>query len=145
MSANISQYDVATFRLYVGIATVGSFVGHYRSQGLTLRQLSSWGKCDQTWSPPDGVTCDSLFQGAGRELPQTLSLTVLVCMELFKALSAVSVDSSLLSVGPNQNPWLMIGVAVPFLLHIAVVYSSKLGLPGLAKSFGLVRELVNVR
>ncbi|EED93720.1 calcium transporting ATPase [Thalassiosira pseudonana CCMP1335] len=124
--------------LYVGIATVGSFVGHYRSQGLTLRQLSSWGKCDQTWSPPDGVTCDSLFQGAGRELPQTLSLTVLVCMELFKALSAVSVDSSLLSVGPNQNPWLMIGVAVPFLLHIAVVYSSKLGLPGLAKSFGLV-------
>jgi Ca2+-transporting ATPase len=66
-------------------------------------------------------------------------------MELFKALSAVSVDSSLLSVGPNQNPWLMIGVAVPFLLHIAVVYSSKLGLPGLAKSFGLVRELVNVR
>jgi len=123
--------------LYVGFATVGSFVGHYLAQGVSLSQLRSWGKCNQSWSPPNGVTCESLFQGAGRELPQTLSLTVLVCMELFKALSAVSVDSSLLTVGPNQNPWLIGGVAVPFLLHVAVIYSSKLGLPGLAKSFGL--------
>ena len=124
--------------LYVGIATVGSFVSYYLDQGISLKQLRSWGKCDQSWSPPDGVTCDSLFQGVGRELPQTLSLTVLVCMELFKALSAVSVDSSLLTVGPNQNPWLVAGVTLPFLLHVAVIYSSKLGLPGLAKSFGLV-------
>eukprot|EP00571_Detonula_confervacea_P008690 CAMPEP_0172320496 /NCGR_PEP_ID=MMETSP1058-20130122/40680_1 /TAXON_ID=83371 /ORGANISM="Detonula confervacea, Strain CCMP 353" /LENGTH=1609 /DNA_ID=CAMNT_0013035775 /DNA_START=220 /DNA_END=5050 /DNA_ORIENTATION=- len=123
--------------LYVGFATVGSFVGHYLAQGISLRQLRSWSKCDLTWSPPDGATCESLFQGAGRELPQTLSLTVLVCMELFKALSAVSVDSSLLTVGPNKNPWLIGGVALPFLLHIAVVYSAKLGFPGLAKSFGL--------
>lgn len=124
--------------LYVGFATVGSFVCHYLAQGVSLQQLRSWGKCGQSWSPADGVTCESLFQGAGRELPQTLSLTVLVCMELFKALSAVSVDSSLLTVGPNQNPWLLGGVAIPFLLHIAVVYSAKLGFPGLAKSFGLV-------
>ena len=127
--------------LYVGFATLGPFVGHYLAQGISLRQLRSWGKCDLSWSPPDGVTCESLFQGAGRELPQTLSLTVLVCMELFKALSAVSVDSSLLTVGPNQNPWLIGGVALPFLLHVAVVYSSKLGLPGLAKSFGLVSHV----
>ena len=124
--------------LYVGFATVGSFVCHYLAQGVSLHQLRSWGKCGQSWSPADGVSCESLFQGAGRELPQTLSLTVLVCMELFKALSAVSVDSSLLTVGPNQNPWLIGGVALPFLLHIAVVYSEKLGFPGLAKSFGLV-------
>ena len=123
--------------LYVGVATVGSFVEHYLAQGVSLRQLRSWGKCDQSWSPPDGVTCEALFQGAGRELPQTISLTVLVCMELLKALSAVSVDSSIFTVGPNQNPWLMGGVALPFLLHLAVVYSAKLGLPGLAKSFGL--------
>lgn len=59
-------------------------------------------------------------------------------MELFKALSAVSVDSSLFVVGPFKNPWLVIGVTVPFLLHLAMVYSPKLGLPGLGKSFGLV-------
>lgn len=129
--------------LYVGFATVGSFVGHYLAQGVTLRQLRSWGKCGQAWSPSDGMTCESLFQGTGRELPQTLSLTVLVCMELFKALSAVSVDSSLLTVGVNQNPYLIIGVAVPFILHVAVVYSTKLGYPGLAKSFGLAPLSLN--
>ena len=124
--------------MYVGFATVGSFVGHYAIQGISLEELSAWSKCDQSWSPPDGVTCESLFQGKGRQHPQTISLTVLVCMELFKALSAVSVDSSLLSVGPNQNPWLVMGVALPFMLHIGVLYSSKIGLPGLAGSFGLV-------
>jgi len=71
-------------------------------------------------------------------LPQTLSLTTLVCMEMLKALSAVSVDNSLLSVGPHKNPLLVLGVAVPMLLHLAVVYSSKLGLPGLGESFGMV-------
>ena len=124
--------------LYVGFATVGSFVGHYLSLGVTLHQLSSWGKCNHVWNPPDGVTCDSLFQGVGRELPQTLSLTVLVLMELIKALSAVSVNSSIFTVGPNQNPWLVAGVALPFALHLAVVYSAELGFPGLARSFGLV-------
>jgi Ca2+-transporting ATPase len=59
-------------------------------------------------------------------------------MELFKALSAVSIDSSLITVGPNQNPYLILGVAVPFILHVAVVYSKTLGFPGLAKSLGLV-------
>lgn len=127
--------------LYVGFATVGPFVSHYMGQGISLRELRSWGKCGQSWSPPDGATCESLFQGVGRELPQTLSLTVLVCMELLKALSAVSVSSSLLSVSPTQNPWLIGGVAVPFLLHVAVIYSAKLGLPGLASSFGLVSYL----
>lgn len=131
--------------MYVGIATVGSFVGHYLSQGISFKQLSSWGKCDQNWTPPEGVSCESLFQGAGRELPQTLSLTVLVCMELFKALSAVSVDSSLLVVGPFKNPWLVIGVTVPFLLHLAMVYSPTLGLPGLGKSFGLVSLVQGTR
>jgi Ca2+-transporting ATPase len=63
-----------------------------------------------------------------------------VCIELFKALSAVSVDSSLFTIGPNKNPMLVIGVAVPFFIHIFLLYSSKLGFSGLAKSFGLVRH-----
>eukprot|EP00804_Cyclotella_cryptica_P006798 CCRYP_010940-RA/>CCRYP_010940-RA protein AED:0.06 eAED:0.06 QI:120/1/1/1/1/1/10/866/1228 len=124
--------------LYVGFATVGAFIGHYRSQGITLQQLSSWSKCGTSWSPTDGSSCEALFQGSGRESPQTLSLTVLVCIELFKALSAVSVDNSLLTIGPNKNPMLVIGVALPFLIHLFVLYSSKLGFSGLAESFGLV-------
>jgi Ca2+-transporting ATPase len=59
-------------------------------------------------------------------------------MEMLKALAAVSVDNSIFSVGPQDNPLLVLGVVVPMLLHLLVVYSSKLGLPGLGQSFGMV-------
>ena len=128
--------------LYVGIATIGVFAGHYMSQGITLSELTNWSQCGQFWSPSDpSLTCTDLFQGSGRMLPQTLALTTLVCMEMLKALSAVSVDSSLLRVGPQENPWLLLGVSGPFLLHLFVLYSSKLGLPGLGESFGMVSSV----
>jgi P-type Ca2+ transporter type 2C len=125
--------------LYVGLATIGVFAGHYMDQGVSLSQLASWSQCGVFWSPAtEGVMCTDLFQGSGRMLPQTLSLTTLVCMEMLKALSAVSVDSSLLRVGPQSNPWLLLGVSGPLLLHLFVVYSSKLGLPAIGESFGVV-------
>ena len=58
--------------------------------------------------------------------------SVLVTMELLKALSAVSLDSSLLVVQPWHNPWLIPGVVVPFALHLLVVYCKPL-----AALFGL--------
>jgi Ca2+-transporting ATPase len=125
--------------LYVGVATIGVFAQHYLSQGLTLAQLASWSQCGEFWSPGETMpTCTELFQGTGRMLPQTLALTTLVSMEMLKALSAVSVDNSLFRVGPQENPWLVAGVAGPLLLHLFVLYSSKLGLPGLGESFGMV-------
>jgi Ca2+-transporting ATPase len=127
--------------LYVGIATIGVFVQHYLSQGISLAELASWSQCGQFWSPSgagSGLSCVDLFQGSGRMLPQTLALTTLVCMEMLKALSAVSVDSSIFRVGPQSNPWLIAGVSGPLLLHLFVLYSSKLGLPALGESFGMV-------
>jgi Ca2+-transporting ATPase len=59
-------------------------------------------------------------------------------MEMLKAISAVSVDNSLLRVGPQENPWLILGVSVPCILHLTVLYSSKLGVPGLGEAFGMV-------
>ena len=91
------RYCVTGF--YVGIATVGIFVSHYVQQGVSLSQLSSWSKCGDRWHPTATNTlCEDLFMGKGRILPQTLSLTTLVCMEMLKALSAVSVDSSIFVV-----------------------------------------------
>ncbi|CAB9501485.1 Sarcoplasmic/endoplasmic reticulum calcium ATPase [Seminavis robusta] len=125
--------------LYVGLATIGVFAGHYMAQGITLAQLRNWSQCGVFWSPLDQtLTCVDLFQGSGRMLPQTLALTTLVCMEMFKALSAVSVDSSLIRIGPQENPWLLLGVSGPFLLHLFVLYSSNLGMPALGESFGMV-------
>ena len=125
--------------LYVGIATIGVLAQHYLSQGLTLAELSRWSQCGTAWTPPNGAqTCSSLFRESGRLLPQTLALTTLVCMEMLKALSAVSVDNSLLQVSPLQNKWLLMGVTGPFLLHLVVLYSSNIGLPGLGEAFGMV-------
>ena len=113
--------------------------GHYLNQGIGLGQLASWSQCGASWSPEGGaVVCATLFEGSGRALPQTLSLTALVCMEMLKALSAVSVDNSLIHVGPQENPWLILGVSLPFLLHLAVLYSSSLGVPGLGEALGMV-------
>jgi len=127
--------------LYVGLATVGIFVSYYMSEGITLSQLSSWSKCGTLWQPTSLYThksCEALFQGEGRQLPQTLSLTALVCMEMFKALAAVSVDNSILKVPPTRNPYLILGVAFPFILHLSLVYSRHLGFPTLGESFGMV-------
>lgn len=46
--------------------------------------------------------------------------------------SAVSVDNSMLRVPPWRNKWLLAGVAVPFALHLAVLY-----LPGVGETFGV--------
>lgn len=43
-------------------------------------------------------------------------------MEMLKALSAVSIDNSLLRVPPWRNGYLLAGVALPFSLHLAILY-----------------------
>jgi Ca2+-transporting ATPase len=112
---------------YVGFATVGAFVWWFLDKGVSFHQLLKWGKCSETNADfdifPEGVisTCE-LFQRAHLATPQSVSLSVLVTMEMLKALSAVSLNSSLLQLPPWKNPWLLLGVAVPFLLHIAVLY-----------------------
>jgi Ca2+-transporting ATPase len=138
-----------TTGLYVGLATIGVFVQHYLRQGITWQQLTTWSQCGMLWTPnmvadtaaagaAESLSCTELFQGRGRLVPQTLALTTLVCMELIKALSAVSVDSSILRVSPLANRWLLLGVAGPLLLHLAVLYSHRLGFPGIGANFGLV-------
>lgn len=116
--------------LYVGVATVGVSVWHYVCEmGITFKQLRRWTTCGD---------CGEMFSKEGRMIPQTLALTTLVCLEMFKALSAVSVDNSLLVVPSWRNKFLLVGVAVPMLLHIFVVHSAKLGFGGFGEAFGMV-------
>jgi P-type Ca2+ transporter type 2C len=61
-----------------------------------------------------------------------LFTTQFITTQMLKALSAVSVDNSLLRVPPWRNPWLLAGVTLPTLLHFAVLYT-----PGATKVFGL--------
>lgn len=117
--------------LYIGIATVAVYVSYFFDHGVTFQELSTWSSCADTSS----TTC-SIFTDLAA--PQTLALTTLVTTELLKALCTVSVDSSILTVYPWQNPWLILGVLVPFGLNLAIIYSESLGIPALGESFGLV-------
>ncbi|GMH98274.1 hypothetical protein TrST_g980 [Triparma strigata] len=126
--------------LYVGIATVGISVWHYLSEmGLGWKDLRSWTQCGMKgYGGGAKVDCDALFSKEGRMVPQTLSLTTLVAMEMLKALSAVSVDNSLFVVPSWKNKYLLVGVLVPSLLHVFVVNARAAGFPGVSEAFGMV-------
>ncbi|KAI3802196.1 hypothetical protein L1987_30326 [Smallanthus sonchifolius] len=143
--------------LYVGIATVGVFVIWYTHDSffgidlsrdghtlVTYSQLANWGQC-KTWenftvSPFkagdrmfnfDLNPCD-YFQ-VGKVKAMTLSLSVLVAIEMFYSLNALSEDESLLTMPPWVNPWLLIAMSVSFGLHFLILY-----VPFLAQVFRIV-------
>ncbi len=110
---------------YVGLAAVGIMVHWFLKRGVTWKELSGWSECSH-WDPT-GLE-DSSLKGCsifaeGMAKPQSLSLTVLVVIEMLKALSAVSVDNSMLRVPPWRNGWLIAGVALPSILHLAMLYT----------------------
>ena len=126
--------------LYVGFATIGSFLWWYRDKHVTLHQLSDWTTCeswpDFTHSAEAPVLplhpCDIFHVSKHKARAQTMALSTLVTMEMLKALSAVSLTKSMLHSPPWTNPILLAGVTVPFLLHLAVLY-----IPQIARLFGL--------
>ncbi|KAF5940786.1 hypothetical protein HYC85_021953 [Camellia sinensis] len=143
--------------LYVGFATVGIFIIWYThgsflgidlsSDGHTLvtySQLANWGQCSSwenfTVSPFtagtqvfsfDNNPCD--YFKRGKMKATTLSLSVLVAIEMFNSLNALSEDTSLLTMPPWVNPWLLLAMSISFSLHFLILY-----VPFLAHVFGIV-------
>jgi Ca2+-transporting ATPase len=68
----------------------------------------------------------------GKTKASTLSLTVLVMIEMLNALNAISEDNSLLRISPLVNPYLLVAIAGSVGLHIMILY-----LPAFAKIFGI--------
>lgn len=147
---------------YVGIATVGIFVLWYTqasflgidltSDGHTLVELSqlrNWGECP-SWSnfsvTPFTVggghlitfsnPCD--YFTLGKVKAMTLSLSVLVAIEMFNSLNALSEDNSLITMPPWRNPWLLVAMSVSFGLHCLILY-----VPFFAEVFGIVPLSLN--
>ncbi|KAK8962014.1 Calcium-transporting ATPase, endoplasmic reticulum-type [Platanthera guangdongensis] len=141
---------------YVGLATVGIFIIWYTqpsflgidliSDGHTLvslAELRSWSQC-RTWTDfsPDPFLagnhvisfsdpCD--YFTVGKIKAMTLSLSVLVAIEMFNSLNALSEENSLLRMPPWRNPWLLAAMVVSLGLHALVLYA-----PFLATVFGVV-------
>lgn len=147
---------------YVGIATVGIFIIWYTqasfiginlvSDGHTpvdLSQLRNWRDCP-SWS---NFTVTPYMVGGGRVITfsnpcdyfsfgkvkaMTLSLSVLVAIEMFNSLNALSEESSLVTMPPWRNPWLLLAMSVSFGLHCLILY-----VQFLADVFGIVPLSLN--
>ncbi|XP_042437757.1 calcium-transporting ATPase, endoplasmic reticulum-type-like [Zingiber officinale] len=141
---------------YVGLSTVGIFILWYTqpsvfgidlaSDGHTivsLAQLRSWGQC-HTWtdfSPKPFFAGNRMISFTdpchyfthGKVKAMTLSLSVLVAIEMFNSLNALSEDNSLVRMPPWRNPWLLLAMMVSFGLHFVILY-----VPFLASIFGIV-------
>lgn len=148
--------------LYVGLATVGVFIiwyTHGSFLGIDLSgdghslvsysQLANWGQCPswEGFSVSPFTAGDEVFNfdsdpceyfRSGKIKASTLSLSVLVAIEMFNSLNALSEDGSLLTMPPWVNPWLLLAMSVSFGLHFLILY-----VPFLAKIFGIVPLSLN--
>ena len=126
---------------YVGIATVGIFVVYYiyyQSAStphtlISFWELSHWTKCNE-WSSANfiGYEIDPCaYFIAGKKKASTLSLTVLVIIEMFNSLNALSENASLFEIGIFSNPWLIQAIFVSVFLHCLIIY-----IPSLNGLFG---------
>lgn len=143
--------------VYVGVATVGAFVSWYMYDSflgidlskdghstVTWGQLVDWDTC-ATWegfkvnnyTTFGGGTvimkepCDYFHDGKAKAM--TLSLSVIVAIEMLNALNALSEDASLLTMPPWTNPYLLIAITISISLHCLIMY-----VPFLASIFSIV-------
>ncbi|KAL6756623.1 hypothetical protein V8C86DRAFT_3026650 [Haematococcus lacustris] len=54
--------------------------------------------------------------------PTTISMSVLVVVEMFNALNNLSEDASLLQIPPWDNRWLLAAISTSMLLHVFILY-----------------------
>lgn len=101
--------------------------------------MSRWGECpnwkDFSVSNFDDfdfskTPCDYFTKGKVKA--STLSLSVLVVIEMLNALNALSEDNSLLVIPPWINPWLIVAIFGSIGSHMLILY-----VPFFAKIFGI--------
>jgi Ca2+-transporting ATPase len=58
----------------------------------------------------------------GKRKAVTLSLTVLVVIEMFNAMNAISDESSLITMPPWKNVYLIVAIIFSMTLHVMILY-----------------------
>ncbi|ONK74511.1 uncharacterized protein A4U43_C03F7130 [Asparagus officinalis] len=104
---------------YVGLATIVGFVWWfvYSDAGprLPYKELVNFDTC----STRDTAYPCSIFDDRH---PSTVSMTVLVVVEMFNALNNLSENQSLLVIPPWSNLWLVGSIVLTMLLHVLILY-----------------------
>ncbi|XP_078441921.1 endoplasmic reticulum-type calcium-transporting ATPase 3 isoform X1 [Wolffia australiana] len=104
---------------YVGLATIAGYLWWflYAESGpkIPYGELVSFDSCS---TRKTSYPC-SIFDDRH---PSTLSMTVLVVVEMFNALNNLSENQSLLVIPPWSNPWLVGSIIVTMVLHVFILY-----------------------
>jgi Ca2+ transporting ATPase len=124
--------------IYVGAATVFGYVWWFlynpAGPGITFSQLvSSIPSCEFSSTntfQSNFHKCSSQFPEIGCEMfsndmaksASTVSLSILVVIEMLNAMNALSSSESLLTFFLNNNPMLVYAITLSMLLHFAILY-----------------------
>lgn len=107
---------------YVGAATVGGYAWWFMfySQGpqITFHQLTHFHRCSELF--PE-IGC-SMFLDDSAKRATTMSLSILVTIEMFNALNAISEVDSIFLQTPLKNPFLIFAIALSMALHFLILY-----------------------
>ncbi|XP_042507926.1 calcium-transporting ATPase 3, endoplasmic reticulum-type [Macadamia integrifolia] len=110
---------------YVGLATIAGFVWWfiYSENGpkLSYSELVNFDTCQ---TRETAYPC-SIFDDRH---PSTVSMTVLVAVEMFNALNNLSENQSLLVIPPWSNLWLVASIFLTMLLHVLILYVKPLSI-----------------
>ncbi|MCJ1307895.1 hypothetical protein MMC25_001543 [Agyrium rufum] len=118
---------------YVGAATVFGyawwFMYYSEGPGITFRQLSHFHQCS-TLFPEIGC---KMFTDNNAKAASTVSLSILVVIEMFNAMNALSSSESLLTLYLWDNMILVYAITLSMVLHFGLLY-----IPVLQSLFSIV-------
>ncbi|CAG8975648.1 hypothetical protein HYALB_00008407 [Hymenoscyphus albidus] len=109
--------------IYVGLATVAGYAWWfmYNSQGpqISFWQLSHFHRCSSEFSE---IGCQ-MFSNDMAKSASTVSLSILVIIEMLNAMNALSSSESLLTLPLWENMMLVYAIALSMALHFALLYT----------------------
>lgn len=99
---------------YLGFATIAAAYYWYMfdAEGphLTFKQIITWQQ-----APPE---LREIFED---NTPSTMAMSVLVVVEMFSAMTAISERQSIISMGPWANPYLMLAIVGSLFIHLLTI------------------------
>jgi Ca2+ transporting ATPase len=108
--------------IYVGLATVAGYAWWfmYNSEGpqITFWQLSHFHRCSSQFSD---IGCQ-MFSNDMAKSASTVSLSILVVIEMLNAMNALSSSESLLTLPLWDNMMLVYAISLSMALHFALLY-----------------------
>ncbi|KAJ1675579.1 hypothetical protein EV182_000992, partial [Spiromyces aspiralis] len=112
--------------VYVGAATVFGYVwffmyGGNRSPLVSFSDLTHFHQCPTDLSMYERLDCN-MFTDTRSHIASTISLSILVTIEMFNAMNSLSENESLLQLPLWKNMYLIYAITLSMALHMAILY-----------------------